>query len=71
MTDTVKLLVDGVEVDAPKTYTLLQACELAGVEIPHDQTLAGHSDADVALHALTDAMHAIGSTATWAAAIYA
>jgi len=34
MTDTVKLLVDGVEVDAPKTYTLLQACELAGAEIP-------------------------------------
>jgi NADH-quinone oxidoreductase subunit G len=34
MTDTVKLLVDGVAVDAPKTYTLLQACELAGAEIP-------------------------------------
>ena len=34
MTDTVKLLVDGVEVNAPKTYTLLQACELAGAEIP-------------------------------------
>ena len=34
MTDTVKLLVDGVSVDAPKTYTLLQACELAGAEIP-------------------------------------
>lgn len=34
MTDTVKLVVDGVSVDAPKTYTLLQACELAGAEIP-------------------------------------
>ena len=34
MTDTVKLMVDGVEVDAPKTDTLLQACELAGAEIP-------------------------------------
>jgi NADH-quinone oxidoreductase subunit G len=34
MTDTVKLVVDGVAVDAPKTYTLLQACELAGAEIP-------------------------------------
>ena len=32
------------------------AVMLAGVEIPHDQTLAGHSDADVALHALTDAI---------------
>ena len=34
MTDTVKLIVDGVTVDAPKTYTLLQACELGGAEIP-------------------------------------
>lgn len=29
---------------------------LAGVEIPHQQGLAGHSDADVALHALVDAL---------------
>ncbi|HEX9523062.1 MAG TPA: 2-C-methyl-D-erythritol 2,4-cyclodiphosphate synthase, partial [Reyranella sp.] len=29
---------------------------LGGVAIPHAQTLAGHSDADVALHALTDAV---------------
>jgi 2-C-methyl-D-erythritol 4-phosphate cytidylyltransferase / 2-C-methyl-D-erythritol 2,4-cyclodiphosphate synthase len=29
---------------------------LCGVEIPHDKGLAGHSDADVALHALTDAL---------------
>ena len=29
---------------------------LCGVPIPHDQGLTGHSDADVALHALTDAM---------------
>jgi 2-C-methyl-D-erythritol 2,4-cyclodiphosphate synthase len=29
---------------------------LGGVEIPHDRGLAGHSDADVALHALTDAI---------------
>ena len=32
--DTIKLVVDGVTVDAPKSYTLLQACELAGAEIP-------------------------------------
>jgi 2-C-methyl-D-erythritol 4-phosphate cytidylyltransferase/2-C-methyl-D-erythritol 2,4-cyclodiphosphate synthase len=29
---------------------------LCGVQIPHDQGLAGHSDADVAWHALTDAI---------------
>jgi 2-C-methyl-D-erythritol 4-phosphate cytidylyltransferase/2-C-methyl-D-erythritol 2,4-cyclodiphosphate synthase len=29
---------------------------LGGVEIPHSHSLAGHSDADVALHALTDAL---------------
>ena len=29
---------------------------LCGVEIPFDRGLAGHSDADVALHALTDAI---------------
>jgi 2-C-methyl-D-erythritol 4-phosphate cytidylyltransferase/2-C-methyl-D-erythritol 2,4-cyclodiphosphate synthase len=29
---------------------------LAGVEVPHTQSLVGHSDADAALHALTDAL---------------
>lgn len=29
---------------------------LGGVKIPHDMGLAGHSDADVALHAITDAV---------------
>lgn len=29
---------------------------LCGVPVPHDQGLEGHSDADVALHALTDAV---------------
>ncbi|TKT79361.1 bifunctional 2-C-methyl-D-erythritol 4-phosphate cytidylyltransferase/2-C-methyl-D-erythritol 2,4-cyclodiphosphate synthase [Aquamicrobium sp. LC103] len=29
---------------------------LCGVEIPHDKRLSGHSDADVGLHALTDAL---------------
>jgi 2-C-methyl-D-erythritol 4-phosphate cytidylyltransferase/2-C-methyl-D-erythritol 2,4-cyclodiphosphate synthase len=29
---------------------------LCGVKIPHDKGLSGHSDADVALHALTDAL---------------
>ncbi len=35
---------------------------LGGVRVPHDKGLAGHSDADVALHALTDAiLGAIGA----------
>jgi 2-C-methyl-D-erythritol 4-phosphate cytidylyltransferase/2-C-methyl-D-erythritol 2,4-cyclodiphosphate synthase len=29
---------------------------ICGVRIPHDQSLEGHSDADVGLHALTDAL---------------
>lgn len=32
------------------------AVMLCGVAIPHDQALAGHSDADVGWHALTDAL---------------
>lgn len=33
-----------------------EAVWLCGVEIPHDRALLGHSDADVGLHALTDAI---------------
>jgi NADH dehydrogenase subunit G (EC 1.6.5.3) len=29
-----KLIIDGVEIDVPPDYTLLQACEAAGAEIP-------------------------------------
>jgi 2-C-methyl-D-erythritol 4-phosphate cytidylyltransferase/2-C-methyl-D-erythritol 2,4-cyclodiphosphate synthase len=29
---------------------------LCGVQVPHDRGLAGHSDADVAIHALVDAL---------------
>ena len=31
-------------------------CIVCGVDIPHDKGLLGHSDADVALHALSDAL---------------
>jgi NADH-quinone oxidoreductase subunit G len=34
MSDLVKLVVDGVEVEVPKSFTMLQACEAAGAEIP-------------------------------------
>lgn len=30
---------------------------LCGVQVPHDKTLMGHSDADVGMHALTDAIY--------------
>jgi 2-C-methyl-D-erythritol 4-phosphate cytidylyltransferase / 2-C-methyl-D-erythritol 2,4-cyclodiphosphate synthase len=29
---------------------------MGGIEIPHDRGLAGHSDADVVLHSITDAL---------------
>ncbi|SMH55187.1 bifunctional 2-C-methyl-D-erythritol 4-phosphate cytidylyltransferase/2-C-methyl-D-erythritol 2,4-cyclodiphosphate synthase [Maritimibacter sp. HL-12] len=34
-----------------------EACILCGVAVPHDQKLKGHSDADVGMHALTDAIY--------------
>ncbi len=34
MTDMFKLNIDGHDIEVPKTYTLLQACEEAGAEIP-------------------------------------
>jgi 2-C-methyl-D-erythritol 2,4-cyclodiphosphate synthase len=30
---------------------------LCGIEIPHDKGLQGHSDADVGMHAITDALY--------------
>jgi 2-C-methyl-D-erythritol 2,4-cyclodiphosphate synthase len=33
-----------------------RACIIGGVEIPHDKGLLGHSDADVLLHAICDAL---------------
>tara|TARA_B100000315_G_scaffold223256_1_gene227882 strand:+ start:9184 stop:10374 length:1191 start_codon:yes stop_codon:yes gene_type:complete len=37
-------------------FTDGSAVILCGIKIPHDKSLAGHSDADVALHAVTDAL---------------
>lgn len=30
---------------------------ICGVKVPHDQALMGHSDADVGMHAITDALY--------------
>ena len=40
------------------THALVEGRKLiiGGVEIPHDKGLLGHSDADVLLHAITDAV---------------
>ena len=37
-------------------FTKGQSITLCGIEIPFSKSLKGHSDADVALHALTDAI---------------
>ena len=47
MVDTVKLTIDGKEIEVDKRLTLLQACELAGAEVPrfcfHDRlSIAGN-----------------------------
>lgn len=38
-------------------FTLGDHVTLCGIDIPHDQALKGHSDADVAMHAITDAIY--------------
>jgi 2-C-methyl-D-erythritol 4-phosphate cytidylyltransferase / 2-C-methyl-D-erythritol 2,4-cyclodiphosphate synthase len=41
---------------------------LCGISVPHDRTLKGHSDADVAMHAITDAIYgalAMGDIGQW------
>lgn len=43
----------GYDVHRLKTGEELWLC---GVQVPHDKGLSGHSDADVALHAITDAV---------------
>lgn len=48
--------------------TVGRPCIIGGVELPHDKGLLGHSDADVLLHAITDALLgalALGDIGTW------
>jgi 2-C-methyl-D-erythritol 2,4-cyclodiphosphate synthase len=45
----------GIGIDAHR-FTAGRALFLGGLEVPHPMGLAGHSDADVVLHALMDAL---------------
>ena len=47
-------LGNGYDVHA---FTAGDGVWLCGVKVPHDKALLGHSDADVAMHALTDAIY--------------
>ncbi|MEH7826933.1 bifunctional 2-C-methyl-D-erythritol 4-phosphate cytidylyltransferase/2-C-methyl-D-erythritol 2,4-cyclodiphosphate synthase [Gemmobacter denitrificans] len=47
-------LGNGYDVHA---FTPGDHCWLCGVKVPHDKALLGHSDADVGMHALTDAIY--------------
>ena len=38
-------------------FTAGDGCWLCGVLVPHDRAFDGHSDADVGMHALTDAIY--------------
>lgn len=42
--ETVRVTIDGIEIDVPKTSTILEAARLAGIDIP---TLCYHPDLDV------------------------
>lgn len=46
----------GVDVHAFAAHEAGRRLILGGVDIPHDRGLAGHSDADVLAHAVTDAL---------------
>jgi 2-C-methyl-D-erythritol 2,4-cyclodiphosphate synthase len=46
----------GYDVHAFATSEAKRRLMIGGIDIPHDRGLAGHSDADVLLHALVDAL---------------
>ncbi|SIS74923.1 bifunctional 2-C-methyl-D-erythritol 4-phosphate cytidylyltransferase/2-C-methyl-D-erythritol 2,4-cyclodiphosphate synthase [Phaeovulum vinaykumarii] len=57
-----RILRTDMDVRLGNGYDVHAFCEgesviLCGVEIPHDKALLGHSDADVGMHALTDAIY--------------
>lgn len=56
MSSPVNRVGTGYDVHAFAEAGASRALVLGGVEIPHDRGLAGHSDADVLTHAITDAL---------------
>lgn len=60
MNDTTETrTASGFDVHAFETKASTRKLILGGVEIPHHAALTGHSDADVVLHALTDALFGV------------
>ena len=51
----------GIGYDVHKYSEIARKLILGGVDIPHEKGLLGHSDADVLLHAISDAL--LGSAA--------
>lgn len=61
-----RVIADQIETRIGSGFDVHRFCKgsqvtLCGILIPHDKSLKGHSDADVAMHALTDAL--LGSMA--------
>lgn len=57
-----KLLEQNMDIRLGNGYDVHRFCQgdhvvLCGVSVPHDQGLDGHSDADVGMHAVTDAIY--------------
>tara|TARA_R110002126_G_scaffold13118_2_gene56419 strand:+ start:112000 stop:113205 length:1206 start_codon:yes stop_codon:yes gene_type:complete len=53
-------MATGYDVHAFEEYEVIgNQIKLGGISIPHKYELKGHSDADVALHALTDALYGL------------
>ena len=64
-----KIIVDGKEIDVPPEYTLLQACEAAGAEIPRfcfHERLSIAGNCRMCLIEVVGIPEAAGAPAPWA-----